>query len=94
MKKHTRVEVLKMAELIQLELVELLLDLGQAKEKANVIAGTIIREGMDHLQATLDMPYGGTLSPEELAEMMLTQFVFRRHGHFNEEAAATTLITA
>jgi len=93
MKKHTRVEIIKMTELIRSDLIELLLDLGQEKETAKVIAETIIREGMDNLQVTLDMPYGGTLSPDELAEMMLTQYVIRRHGHFNEEAAAA-LITA
>jgi len=91
MKKHTQVEILKMTELVRSDLIELLLDLGQGKEKAKVIAETIIRESIDSLQETLDMPYGGTLSSDELAEMMLTQYVFRRHGHFNEEAAAAVV---
>ncbi|MEC0140931.1 hypothetical protein P4H94_29250 [Paenibacillus macerans] len=89
--KHTQAEVLKMAELVSSELVALLLDLGQGKEKAKVIAETIIRESMDNLRATLDMPYGGTLSPYELAEMMLTQYVYKRRGHFDEEAAAAVV---
>jgi DNA repair protein RadC len=91
MKKHTQAEITKMVELVRSELIELLLDLGQGKEKAKVFAETIIRESMDNLQATLDMPYGGTLSPDELAEMMLTQYVYRRHGHINEEAAAAVI---
>jgi|HigsolmetaGSP11D_1036233.scaffolds.fasta_scaffold52583_1 DNA repair protein RadC len=91
MSKHTQDEIVKMAKLVKTELVSLLLDLGQEKERAKVIAESIIREGMDSLQATLDMPYGGTLPPDELAEMMLTQYVIRRQGHFSEEAAAAVI---
>jgi hypothetical protein len=43
---------------------------------------------MDNLRTALDMPHGGALSPDELAEMMLTQYVYKRHGHYNEKSAA------
>lgn len=88
MKKHTRIEILKMAELIRADLIELLHEMGQTKDTQR-IAETILKENMTFLQKTLDMPHGGSLSPDELAEMMLAQSVERRGGHYNQEAAAT-----
>lgn len=33
------------------------------------------------------MPHGGILPPDKLADMILSQYVYKRHGRFSEDAA-------
>lgn len=91
MRKHTQVEVLRMAELVRDEMTEILIGLGQQNTRARALADSIIRDYLGSLRNILDMPYGGTLSPDELAEMMLSQYVYKHHGHNEEEAAAALI---
>lgn len=92
MEKHTEGEVYRMADLVKDELIRLLISLGQSSAKSKVLANVIIKENFENLNSILDMPHGGTLSPDELAEMVLSQYVYQRKGLCNEEAAATTLL--
>lgn len=91
MRKHTQVEVHRMAELVRSEMVQILIGLGQRNVKAKVLADLIIRDNEESLRNILDMPHGGTLSPDELAEMMLSQYIYKHHGRDDEEAAAALI---
>ncbi|MFD0671046.1 hypothetical protein [Cohnella sp. GCM10027633] len=88
MRKHNRLEVQKTAELVRIELVQLLANLGQSVDRSQALANEIIGASTSHLKSILDMPQGGSLSPYELAEMVLAQYVHQRQGHFSEESAA------
>lgn len=87
MRKHTRLEVQGMAELVKVELVHLLSSLGKSADQSQTLANEIMDASRINLKSILDMPQGGTLSPYELAEMVLAQFVHQAKGHFTEEAA-------
>jgi hypothetical protein len=91
MRKHTQAEVDRMADLVRDELVKLLISIGQRSTKSKVLANTIIKENLENLNNILDMPHGGALSPDELAEMVLSQYVYKRQGLYDEEAAAALM---
>ncbi len=92
MRKHTKTEVLRMTELVREELIGILIGLGHGTVKADLLADAIIKENEESFRKVLDMPHGGTLPPDELADMILSQYVYKRHGRFSEEAATTAVI--
>lgn len=91
MRDHTQPEVYRTATLVTDALVNLLNDLRPRITQPEVRASKIMNENMDVLIQILNMPHGGALSPDELAEMVLSHYVFKHKGVYNEEAAATLL---
>lgn len=89
MRKHTDSELNRTAELVWLELVDLLHRLGQSNVEARSNANAILHYNFGRLKHLLNMPHGGSLSPEELAEMLLSHHIQNRQS--GEEAAAVHL---
>lgn len=92
MRKHTRAEVYSMAIFVKDAMVQLLGTMGVEFNKAHILATKIIQESIEGLNEILDMPHGGSLAPEEIAEMLLSQYVYEQQGETNEEAAAIALV--
>ncbi|MBP1970182.1 hypothetical protein J2Z83_002300 [Virgibacillus natechei] len=88
---HTNKEFLEMEGFILNSLKELYVyyDIGsqsQADDNAEYLLSKYDRE----IRSFLDQPYGGTFSPDEIAEMILTQEYKKRNS--SEEAATLGLM--
>lgn len=89
MRKYTDSELKRTEELVWLELVDLLHRLGQSNLEARANANTLLQYNLERLKQILNMPHGGSLSPEELAEMLLSHHIHNCQS--GEEAAAANL---
>ena len=72
--KHSLDEIHAMSELIRIDLIELLVTLGKNQKEAEVLSREITNINITWIKEILDMPHGGTLSPNEIAEILLNQY--------------------
>jgi phosphopantetheine adenylyltransferase len=86
--KHSNEEIKGMIDLITKSLEELIECLDKKHE---ITAEMLIPKYRDHIEEIINKPYGGTLAPEEIAEIIVSQELLPKR-HFTEEAAATTYI--
>lgn len=94
MENHTNEELHGMLFLIESGIVELYdrLELNLEKRQdgnSEQVAKSLIAKHKANIQSLLNKPYGGTLAPEEIAEMILVQ---EYHPKYKSEEAATNAI--
>jgi len=64
-------ELEKMLQLIQKSVEFILLQTGVDKKVIRTVSFKLIKDNRDNIIDLLDMPYGGTLSPEEIAQSIV-----------------------
>ena len=90
--KHSDQELEAMLILIKESLIELYGHLKLPKETSHeASANKLVKVYREEINKLLDQPHGGTLSPEEIAEIILAQELYY-NGDLHEEAAATSLM--
>ena len=86
MRKHTTEEIMAMTQLIEESINELLSNLfGESHLDARRLVKTFDYKIVE----ILDMPYGGTLAPEEIAQMILSEVDLNRYFPQDEAAACS-----
>lgn len=91
--KHSQEEIEGMLQLIEDSLKYLCRYNGDFFNKnIDEAVGNLMKKYKVKIVEILNKPHGGTLAPEEIAEIILTQEVYKRHieRRYSEEAAATS----
>ena len=92
MTKHTEQEVLGMLELVEENIELILRQLGVDNKKISRLGKHLIKLNKNKINELLDMPSGGTLPPEELAQMVVLNHINDLKKHSSEAAAAATYL--
>lgn len=91
LEKHTKEEVQGMLALIESSIEDLYRQLNSDKtieENPEKKASMLISKYRLNIEEILNKPYGGTLAPEEMAEIIFSQ---ETHNNSSEEAATKVI---